>query len=131
VNLIALQSGRATLEINTYDAAFGKLSAGTILIDRCVRWAFAQGRDFDFGPGDQSYKQYWSQGVTERVLNLVLAPTRWGRANRGTLAFALRGRHALRDFRQSPTRAARKRPGLFAAGAAVVGGMAFLMAEIL
>ncbi|WP_174426795.1 GNAT family N-acetyltransferase [Cupriavidus basilensis] len=66
--------------MNTYDAAYARLSPGTVLIDACVNWAFDNHLDFDFGAGGQSYKQFWSKGVAYATESLHLAHTQWGLA---------------------------------------------------
>ncbi|WP_420995580.1 GNAT family N-acetyltransferase [Cupriavidus sp. 30B13] len=80
VNLLAVQNQCVDLLMNTYDAAYGKLSPGTALIDWCVKWAFDQHFDFNFGSGTQQYKQYWSNGAAYTTASLHVAPTQWGLA---------------------------------------------------
>jgi CelD/BcsL family acetyltransferase involved in cellulose biosynthesis len=78
VNLLSVRASCVDLVMNTYDAAYAKLSPGTALVDHCVKWAFESGRDFDFGSGDQSYKQYWSGGCAYETTSLQIATSNWG-----------------------------------------------------
>jgi len=80
INLLAVRSHCVDLIMNTYDAAYARLSPGTVLIDACVNWAFDNHLDFDFGAGGQSYKQFWSNGVAYATESLHLAHTQWGLA---------------------------------------------------
>lgn len=80
LNLLAIQNHCVDLVINTYDAAYAKLSPGTVLIDWCVKWAFDHRFDFDFGSGRQHYKQFWSNGVAYATASLHVAHTQWGLA---------------------------------------------------
>jgi CelD/BcsL family acetyltransferase involved in cellulose biosynthesis len=64
--------------MNTFDATYAKLSPCTVLIDYCVKWAFDNRLDFDFGYGVQQYKHYWSQGTSYDNVTLRLAQTHWG-----------------------------------------------------
>ena len=81
-NVIAVGATRAYLLMNTYDLKHehANLSPGTVLVDDCVKWAFDQGLDFDFGPGEQQYKSSWSGGTSYATLSCLVLPTLWGRA---------------------------------------------------
>lgn len=81
-NLLAVQKTRVDLYMNTYDAAYNKLSPGTALVDMCVRWAYENGMDFRFGHGCQAYKIFWSQGVHYQTECVAASCTAWGAASR-------------------------------------------------
>lgn len=78
IALLSVTDTCVDLFMNTYDASYAKLSPGTVLIDYCVKWAFQNRLDFDFGSGVQQYKHYWSQGTSYDTVSLRLAQTRWG-----------------------------------------------------
>jgi CelD/BcsL family acetyltransferase involved in cellulose biosynthesis len=80
VNIMAVQDTCVELFMTTYDVSYAKFAPGTVLVDDCVKWAFEHGRDFDFGPGPEAYKQFWSGGYAYETANLQIVPTQWGRA---------------------------------------------------
>ncbi|QIN62829.1 Acetyltransferase (GNAT) domain protein [Caballeronia sp. SBC1] len=80
VSIMATGAGRVYLLAITYDLKHARLSPGTVLVDDCVKWAFDNGLDFDFGPGDQQYKSSWSSGFSYMTTSFLVLPTRWGRA---------------------------------------------------
>jgi len=80
LNIVAAQATRAYLVANTYDLRYGKLTPGTVLVDYCVKWAFDNRLDMDFGPGDQQYKSFWSAGHSYLTSSFLVIPTRWGQA---------------------------------------------------
>ena len=52
-----VHNGRFVYLMPSYDAAWGKLSPGRLLLDHLVEWSFLQGlREFDFTIGDEPYK---------------------------------------------------------------------------
>jgi CelD/BcsL family acetyltransferase involved in cellulose biosynthesis len=79
VNLLSINKECVYLLINTYDAEYAKWSPGTVLIDHCVKWSFDNRRDFDFGPGREPYKTYWSNGASYDTASLQVITTFWGR----------------------------------------------------
>jgi CelD/BcsL family acetyltransferase involved in cellulose biosynthesis len=80
INIIAVNAACAYLLANTYDRGNARLSPGTVLIDDCVKWAYDHGLDFDFGPGDQSYKFSWTGGLSYTTASFLVLPTLWGRS---------------------------------------------------
>lgn len=50
--------------IMTYDEALSAGSPGNLLQEFCVKWAHANGRDFDFRPLYASYKAHWANCET-------------------------------------------------------------------
>lgn len=80
LNIVAVQTTRAHLVANTYDLRYGKLTRGTVLVDYCVKWAFDNRLDMDFGPGDQQYKSFWSAEHSYLTSSFLVIPTRWGQA---------------------------------------------------
>jgi CelD/BcsL family acetyltransferase involved in cellulose biosynthesis len=80
VNVMAVGAACVYLLTTTYDLKHARLSPGTVLVDDCVKWAFDNGLDFDFGPGDQHYKSSWSGGFSYMTTSFLVLPTWWGRA---------------------------------------------------
>ncbi|MBP0590971.1 GNAT family N-acetyltransferase [Paraburkholderia sp. LEh10] len=101
VNIIAVCNHSTYLVANTYDKKYSKLSPGTVIIDYWVKWAFEQGLNIDFGPGDQQYKTYWSGGLTYKSASFLILASRWAR-----LAYA--GKQAAQ---QAFKRVKRHQPG--------------------
>jgi CelD/BcsL family acetyltransferase involved in cellulose biosynthesis len=62
VNLVSPQSFEGF--IMTYDEAFSAGSPGNLLQEFCVKWAHANGRDFDFRPLYAAYKVHWANRET-------------------------------------------------------------------
>lgn len=80
VNIIGVRATCAYLVAHTYDLAHAKLGPSTVLIDDCVKWAFDNRLDFDFGPGDQPYKSFWTAGGAYTTSSFLVISTWWGRA---------------------------------------------------
>jgi CelD/BcsL family acetyltransferase involved in cellulose biosynthesis len=95
VNVIAVSAACAYLLTTTYDLEHARLSPGTVLVDHCVKWAFDNGLDFDFGPGDQHYKSSWSGGFSYMTTSFLVLPTRWGRAGFAAKHVAKRLRYVI------------------------------------
>ena len=77
-NILGISSGFVYLVANTYDLEHKKLSPGTILVDECVKWAYDNRLDFDFGPGEQRYKTSWSAGAKYATSSFMVLATPWG-----------------------------------------------------
>ncbi|MDR5857119.1 GNAT family N-acetyltransferase [Caballeronia sp. LZ062] len=71
----------------TYDMNLKKYSPGTILVDECVKWAFEDNLDFDFGPGEQRYKTSWSGGESYPTSSFMALATPWGQTGYMTKQF--------------------------------------------
>ncbi|MGF6769061.1 CelD/BcsL family acetyltransferase involved in cellulose biosynthesis [Paraburkholderia sp. GAS199] len=99
IALAAIAGHCFDLFMNTYDAAYSKLSPGTALVDYCVKWAFDHRLDFDFGPGLQQYKCFWSRGESYETVNVRLAQTAWGLAGCKIKATLGATRDAVRRLR--------------------------------
>ena len=62
--------------ITGYDPAYGHCSPGELLIEWSVKWAFDNGKDFDFRILESAYKKRWSDRVVHNVsreIQLTLA----------------------------------------------------------
>lgn len=104
VNIIGVRATCAYLVANTYDLAYAKLAPGTVLVDDCVKWAFDNRLDFDFGPGDQQYKTFWTEGAAYTTSSFLVISTWWGRAGYGakTAIKRLRERAVRKAGESSP-----------------------------
>ncbi len=62
VNLV----GSRTIEglVTTYDEEFASCSVGALLAEYLIKWAHANGRDFDLGPFYADYKASWANCPT-------------------------------------------------------------------
>lgn len=61
-----------------FDPDFGPYGLGQMLQEDCLKWAFAQGRDFDFRLGSETYKRHWANGTCD-VVSYEFANSAWGR----------------------------------------------------
>jgi CelD/BcsL family acetyltransferase involved in cellulose biosynthesis len=62
--------------ITTYDEAFGSCSPGHLLQEFCVKWAHANGRDFDLRPFYAAYKARWANHVTRHETHTIFLSMR-------------------------------------------------------
>ncbi|MFM0339741.1 GNAT family N-acetyltransferase [Paraburkholderia fungorum] len=99
VNIVAVRATCAYLVAHTYDLAHSKVAPSTVLIDDCVKWAFDNRLDFDFGPGDQQYKSFWTAGGTYTTSSFLAISTWWGRAG-------YEAKMAIKRLRARPVRKA-------------------------
>jgi len=99
VNLV----GPRTIEyfITTYDEAYATCSVGNLLVDCIVRWAYANGRDFDFRPFFSVYKERWSNRKSRHESHFVMLTLR-GRLAELPIA-AAQARRVLRKVRTFAT----------------------------
>lgn len=79
ISLLGIRSNSVDLVMNTYDAAYSRLPPGALLIDYCVKWAFDNHFDFNFGTG-QHGKQSCGTCVTGATVSLHIVHTHWGLA---------------------------------------------------
>jgi CelD/BcsL family acetyltransferase involved in cellulose biosynthesis len=61
-----------------FDPAYGKFGVGSIAVEHCVKWAFQQGFDLDFGVGSERFKSYWSRANVSTAWTLQVVNTSWG-----------------------------------------------------
>jgi CelD/BcsL family acetyltransferase involved in cellulose biosynthesis len=61
-----------------FDPAYGKFGPGSIAVEHCVKWAFQQGFDLDFGVGSERFKSYWSRDNLSTAWTLQIVNTPWG-----------------------------------------------------
>jgi CelD/BcsL family acetyltransferase involved in cellulose biosynthesis len=58
--LVNIDRTRVELFVCTYDPSFSQYAPGNVLRHEVVRWAFAQGLDYDWRLGDEDYKRDWA-----------------------------------------------------------------------
>ena len=58
---------------------FGAYGLGQMVQEDCLKWTFAQGRNFDFRLGSEPYKRHWASGWCD-VISYELANSSWGSA---------------------------------------------------
>lgn len=68
--------------IGAFDSKFSRFAPGSIMIERCVKWAWENQMDLDFGIGTEDFKGYWSRGNVLPNTSFQIATTQ-----RGKLAF--------------------------------------------
>ncbi|MEX3929456.1 GNAT family N-acetyltransferase [Paraburkholderia sp. BR10936] len=95
VNLVGPRS--VEYFITTYDEAYAPYSVGNLLVDSIARWAYANGRDFDFRPFYSAYKERWSNHKSRHESHVVMLTSR-GRFAEIPIA-AAQIRRLLRKFR--------------------------------
>jgi CelD/BcsL family acetyltransferase involved in cellulose biosynthesis len=62
-----------------FDPKFSKFAPGSIMIERCVRWAWENRMDLDLGVGTEDFKAYWSRGNVLPNTSFQIATTGWGK----------------------------------------------------
>nr|WKF61336.1 hypothetical protein HUO10_005867 [Paraburkholderia busanensis] len=88
-----------------YDPYFGRCCPGLIAVEQCVKWAYENGYDLDFGVGTERFKAYWSRDEATTAWTVQIVNSRWG-------WLAVRARRMLRALTErlkgapEPTRAA-------------------------
>ena len=77
--------------IGGFDERYGKFGPGSIAVEHCVKWAFEQRFDLDFGVGSERFKEYWSNQHVRSAWTFHMVNTNWGqvRACAGRFARAL------------------------------------------
>jgi CelD/BcsL family acetyltransferase involved in cellulose biosynthesis len=77
--------------IGGFDEKYGKFGPGSIAVEHCVKWAFEQRFDLDFGVGSERFKSYWSNQNACSAWTFHMVNTNWGqlRSRAGRLARAL------------------------------------------
>jgi CelD/BcsL family acetyltransferase involved in cellulose biosynthesis len=76
--------------IGGFDEKYGKFGPGSIAVEHCVKWAFEQRFDLDFGVGSERFKSYWSNQNACSAWTFHMVNTNWGqlRSRAGRLARA-------------------------------------------
>ncbi|MFM0276816.1 GNAT family N-acetyltransferase [Paraburkholderia sediminicola] len=74
-----------------YDPHYGKCCPGLIAVEQCVKWAFDNGFDLDFGVGTERFKSYWSRGEASTAWTVQTINSALG-------LLAIRGRSLLREL---------------------------------
>lgn len=87
--LVNIDRRRVEMFVVTYDPAFGQSAPGNLLRGEVLRWAFAQGLDYDWRVGGDAYKSEWANHSCEaatyvlalnirgRVFSAYVAGRRW------------------------------------------------------
>ncbi|WP_031361203.1 GNAT family N-acetyltransferase [Caballeronia sordidicola] len=65
--------------IGAFDSKFSRFAPGSILMERCVKWAWENRMDLDFGIGTEEFKGYWSRGNVLPNTSFQIATTQWGK----------------------------------------------------
>ncbi|WP_250494708.1 GNAT family N-acetyltransferase [Caballeronia sp. GAWG1-1] len=78
-NMVGLALTCASGLIAGFDPSFAKFSPGAIMMERCVKWAWENQMDLDFGVGSEPFKAYWSRGNVLQNTSFELALSPWGR----------------------------------------------------
>ena len=65
--------------IGAFDPKYSRFAPGSILMERCVKWAWENRMDFDFGIGTEEFKGYWSRGNVLPNTSFQIATTQWGK----------------------------------------------------
>jgi CelD/BcsL family acetyltransferase involved in cellulose biosynthesis len=66
--------------IGGFDEKYGKFGPGSIAVEHCVKWAFEQRFDLDFGVGSERFKSYWSNQSSDSAWTFHIVNTSWGLA---------------------------------------------------
>ena len=64
--------------IGGFDEKYGKFGPGSIAVEHCVKWAFEQRFDLDFGVGSEHFKSYWSNQNASSAWTFHMVNTNWG-----------------------------------------------------
>jgi CelD/BcsL family acetyltransferase involved in cellulose biosynthesis len=91
VNLVGAESFEGF--VMTYDESLSACSPGLLLQEWCMKWAHANGRDFDFRPFQAAYKLRWASRVSRLETHTFFLSVR-GRLAEFSLLSAYIGRAA-------------------------------------
>ncbi|HZZ14154.1 MAG TPA: GNAT family N-acetyltransferase [Paraburkholderia sp.] len=80
----------ASAIISGYDPQYSRACPGLIAIERCVKWAFDNGFDLDFGVGTERFKSFWSRDEGDTAWTVQSVNSNWG-------LLAVRGRRLARE----------------------------------
>lgn len=85
--IVSLGNPWASAIFAGYDPYFGKCCPGLIAVEQCVKWAFDNDYDLDFGVGVERFKSYWSRDEASTAWTVQIVNSTWGllamRARRG------------------------------------------------
>ncbi|SAK80730.1 hypothetical protein AWB79_05240 [Caballeronia hypogeia] len=79
VSMVGIGSTCASGLIAGFDANFSRFSPGAIMMEHCVKWAWDNGMDLDFGVGKEEFKAYWSRGNVASIKSYQIAVSNWGK----------------------------------------------------
>lgn len=68
----------ANAVIAGFDAVYGKCRPGLIAVEACVKWAFENRFDIDFGVGSERFKSYWGRDNVSTVWTMQIVSSSWG-----------------------------------------------------
>jgi CelD/BcsL family acetyltransferase involved in cellulose biosynthesis len=74
-----------------YDPQYSKCCPGLIAVEHCVKWAFDNGFDLDFGVGTERFKSYWARGEASTAWTVQIINSVWG-------LLAIRARRVSREL---------------------------------
>ncbi|CAE6721459.1 GNAT family N-acetyltransferase [Paraburkholderia haematera] len=89
--IVSLGNPCASAIFAGYDPFYSKCCPGLIAVEQCVKWAFENGFDLDFGVGTERFKSYWSRGEASTAWTVQTINSPWG-------LLAIGGRGLLREF---------------------------------
>jgi CelD/BcsL family acetyltransferase involved in cellulose biosynthesis len=92
--IVSLGNPWASAIFAGYDPYYGRCCPGLIAVEECVKWAFNNGFDLDFGVGAERFKAYWARGEASTAWTTQIVNSHWGmlaiRARRLARALAAR-----------------------------------------
>ncbi|MFM0339738.1 GNAT family N-acetyltransferase [Paraburkholderia fungorum] len=68
----------ASAVIAGFDAHYGKCRPGLIAVEACVKWAFENRFDIDFGVGSERFKSYWGRDNVSTAWTMQIVSSPWG-----------------------------------------------------
>ncbi|AXF16966.1 GNAT family N-acetyltransferase [Paraburkholderia caledonica] len=104
--IVSLGNPWASAIFAGYDPYYGKCCPGLIAVEECVKWAFNNGFDLDFGVGAERFKAYWARGEASTAWTTQIVNSNWGwlaiRARRFARALAARASGPARTATTGP-----------------------------
>jgi CelD/BcsL family acetyltransferase involved in cellulose biosynthesis len=100
--VVSLGNPCANALIAGFDPDYGKFGPGSIAVEHCVKWAFQQGFDLDFGVGSERFKSYWSRDNVSTAWTLQIVNTPWGLLGVHGKRVARGLKNRVSQLRQSP-----------------------------
>ncbi|MBW9102149.1 GNAT family N-acetyltransferase [Paraburkholderia phenoliruptrix] len=76
--IVSLGNPWASAIFAGYDPYYGRCCPGLIAVEQCVKWAFDNGYDLDFGVGAERFKAYWAHGEASRAWTTQIVNSSWG-----------------------------------------------------
>lgn len=76
--VVSLGNPCANAVIAGFDADYGKCRPGLIAVEACVKWAFENRFDVDFGVGSERFKSYWGRDNLSTAWSMQIVSSPWG-----------------------------------------------------